>query len=684
MSLSSIFDSSGELINATRTRASGPAGRLPLTPAMLLEEPSGNLFGMTQDCGMGWNPEEVTRPQVLILSTLGGLRDGDGRPVALGYHTGHWEIGLLVKAAAETLREEGALPFAAYCSDPCDGRSQGTAGMFDSLAYRNDAAITMRRLIRSLPRRVGVMGIATCDKGLPATMLALAGCRDLPGIVVPGGVTLPAAGAEDAGMVQSIGARFAHGLITVEHAASMGCRACGTSGGGCQFLGTAATSQIVAEALGMSLPHGALSPSGEPVWLDLAGRSATALLRLAANRIPLSAILTPRAIENAMLVHAAVGGSTNLLLHIPAIAHAAGLNRPGLEDWKRVNRMVPRLVDALPNGPANHPTVQVFMAGGVPEVMLRLRDLGLLNLDVMTVTGEKLSTVLDWWQSSERRAAARVRLREADGIDPDRVIMSADAARTAGLTSTVVFPTGNIAPDGCVVKATAIDPSVVGDDGVYRHRGRARVFVSEQDAIQAIKGIGPHHPVEPHDVVVLIGAGPLGTGMEEIYQLTSALKYLPWGRTVSILTDARFSGVSTGACIGHVGPEALAGGPLGKLRDGDTVEIIIDRVNLSGDVNLVGVPVDGGGSEDAVALDTEEAARVLAGRPAHEGLRPRVGLPDDTRLWAALQQASGGTWGGCVYDVDRIIAILDAGRAKTRGGDQLDDDRGRPTNRSSK
>ncbi|HVT48969.1 MAG TPA: YjhG/YagF family D-xylonate dehydratase, partial [Vicinamibacterales bacterium] len=479
----------GALLESTRTSASGPAGQLPLTPEMLLNEPSGNLFGMTQDAGMGWNPADVNHDQFLIVSTQGGLRDADGTPVALGYHTGHWEIGLLVRAAAEALREAGVVPFAAYCSDPCDGRTQGTTGMFDSLPYRNDAAITMRRLIRSLPRRSGVMGIATCDKGLPATLLALAGSSTLPGIIVPGGVTLPAAGAEDAGKVQTIGARFAHGLITVDDASAMGCRACGTPGGGCQFLGTAATSQVVAEALGLTLPHAALAPSGEPVWIDLARRSAHALLRLAARRIPLSAILTPAAVENAMLVHAAFGGSTNLLLHIPAIAHAAGLPRPTVADWTRVNRATPRLVDALPNGPRNHPTVQVFLAGGVPEVMLHLRRMGLLNVDVPTVTGEPLSAVLDWWESSDRRRAARERLRTADDVDPDRVIMSPDAARREGLTSTVVFPVGNIAPEGSVVKATAIDPSVVGEDGVFRHRGPARVFTSEHDAIAAIKGL---------------------------------------------------------------------------------------------------------------------------------------------------------------------------------------------------
>lgn len=641
------------LVDKTRLQGEGPSGRLPLTEEMLRTEPSGNLFGMTQNAGMGWNPAEVGRDQYLIASTQGGLRDPQGKPLALGYHTGHWEIEYLVRAAAQTLRDHGVLPFAAYVSDPCDGRSQGTAGMFDSLPYRNDAAITLRRLIRSLPQRRGVMGVATCDKGLPAMMLALAGCKDLPGIIVPGGVTLPAAGAEDAGVVQTIGARFAHNMIDLDYAAAMGCRACGSPGGGCQFLGTAATAQVVAEALGMTLPHSALSPSGEPIWLDMAHRSALALLRLKTNDVPLRRILSHEAIENAMLIHAAFGGSTNLLLHIPAIAHAAGLAQPGVDDWIRVNRLSPRLVDALPNGPRNHPTVQVFMAGGVPEVMLHLRDMGLLNLDVLTVTGEKLSAVLDWWESSERRMAAREHLRRTANIDPDQVIMSADAAKRAGLTGTLVFPTGNIAPQGSVIKATALDPSIVGEDGVYRMRGPARVFVSEREAIAAIKGLGGN-PVQPGDILVLIGGGPSGTGMEETYQVTSALKYLPWGKTVAVLTDARFSGVSTGACIGHIGPEALEGGPIGRLRDGDLIEIEIDRLNLSGRVNYVGI-----GDE----FSPEAPAGILVARPVHPRLAAHADLPDDTRLWAALQRASGGVWRGCVYDVDRIIAAIDAGLA---------------------
>src|SRR5262245_55171824 len=241
---------------------------------MLLNSPSGDMFGMTQNVGMGWNPAEAGRKHFLILSTQGGLRAPDGKPIALGYHTGHWEIGLLVQAAAEEFRRLQTIPFAGFCSDPCDGRTQGTVGMFDSLPYRNDAAIVFRRLIRSLPTRRGVLGVATCDKGLPAMLMALAGTPGLPTILVPGGVTLPPEQGEDAGKVQTIGARFSHGLLSLEEAAELGCRACASPGGGCQFLGTAATAQVVAEALGLALPHSALAPSGEPVWLELAVQSA--------------------------------------------------------------------------------------------------------------------------------------------------------------------------------------------------------------------------------------------------------------------------------------------------------------------------------------------------------------------------------------------------------------------------
>jgi putative YjhG/YagF family dehydratase len=648
-SIGEVFDSGSPDIYEIRTRAPGPAGALPLTEDMLLNRPSGELFGLTQNAGMGWNPAELGGKQFLILSTQGGLRAPDGRPIALGYHTGHWEIGLLVQAAAEEFRRLQAIPFAGFCSDPCDGRTQGTAGMFDSLPYRNDAAVVFRRLARSLPARAGVLGVATCDKGLPAMLMAAAGLRDLPCVVVPGGVTLPAEGAEDAGTVQTLGARYAHGLVSLAEAADLGCRACGTPGGGCQFLGTAATAQVVAEALGLALPHSALAPSGQPVWTDLARRSARALHRLSERKLTTRELLSDAGIENAMVVHAAFGGSTNLLLHIPAIAHAAGLHLPTVDQWIDVNQRVPRLVSVLPNGPIQHPTVRVFLAGGVPEVMLHLRALGLLHLDAPTVTGTTLGENLEWWEKSPRRARFRELLRERDGVEADEVIFPPAAARARGLAGTLIFPRGNLAPEGSVCKATAIDPAVVSVDGIYHKEGPARVFVNEQAAMAAIK----RGQIQAGDVMVLVGIGPMGTGMEETYQVTGALKHLGFGKQVALLTDARFSGLSTGACIGHISPEGLAGGPLGKLREGDTIRIHLDLKRTEGRIDLVG--------EGQRRFTPEEGGRVLAQRPTRSDLAPDAGLPDDTRLWAQLQQAGGGVWRGCVYDVDRITAALRAG-----------------------
>ncbi len=620
-----------QLVSTTR----GPSGALPLTDDLLRHSPSGDLFGWTQNVGMGLNPQLLGRKEYLILSTHGGLRADDGSPVALGFHSGHWDVGLLVKAAAEEFQRQKTIPFAGAVTDPCDGRTQGTSGMYDSLPYRNDASTVLRRLMRSLPTRAGVLGVATCDKGLPAMMMALASQHDLPAVLVPGGVMLAGeTGTEDTGKVQTIGARYAHGEITLEEAAEAGCHACASPGGGCQFLGTAATSQVVGEALGLSLPHSALAPSGQPIWLDMARRSAKALVNLSSKKLTTKDILTDKSIKNALAVFAAFGGSTNLLLHTPAIAYHAGLKRPTIEDWTHYCRAVPRLVDALPNGPIGHPTIRVFLAGGVPEVMLHLRRMNLLELDALSVTGEPLDRVLDWWETSERRKRVRDILQSRDKVDPETVIMSPAQAKARGLTSALTFPRGNLCPEGSVIKSTSIDPSVVDADGVYRKTGPAKVFTNEKAAIAAIK----EGRLKAGDILVLCCRGPMGSGMEEIYQITSALKHLSWGKHVAVLTDARFSGVSTGACIGHVSPEALAGGPIGKLRDGDTVEIVIDRNKLEGSVNVLNVD--------------------LASRPPREDLRADPQLPADTKLWAALQNASGGVWGGCVFDVDMITKRL--------------------------
>lgn len=636
-----IFDSGDDAIYTLRTTAPGPAGRLPLDAERLRRMSSGELFGWTQNAGMGWSPAAMLGKQFLILSTQGGIRAPDGTPVALGYHTGHWEVGLLMEEAAREFAAAKAIPFAGYVSDPCDGRTNGTVGMLDSLPYRNDAAVVLRRLIRSLPTRRGVLGIATCDKGLPAMLMALAGSPDLPTVLVPGGVTLIAEEAEDTGKVQTLATRFARGEISLEHAAEMGCKACGSPGGGCQFMGTAATSQVVAEALGLALPHAALAPSGSAIWRDVARRSARALLALEHAGATTRELLTDDSIHNAMVCHAAFGGSTNLVLHVPAIAHAAGLRRPTVDDWARINRAVPRLVDSLPNGPRHFATVQVYLAGGVPEAMLHLRELGLLKLDARTVTGRTLGENLAWWEKSERRSRLREKLRSLDGIDPGDVIMPAPKARERGLTSTVTFLRGNLAPEGALVKSTAIAPELIGQDGVFLHEGPARVFTSENQAIAAIKA----GTVKPGDVMVLAGIGP-GCGMPETYQVTSALKHMHDGQRIALITDGRFSGVSTGACVGHVSPEAWAGGPIGRLRDGDQIRLRIDTRSLEGTV-------------DVTSISSAE----LNARNLHPGLQPNPHVPDDTRLWSALQNASGGTWGGCVYDTEHITRLLNAGLA---------------------
>jgi len=640
MDAAALLDSTDPEIYTLRTTAPGPQGRLPLTAQLLRNATSGHIFGLTQNAGMGWDPTKLAGKEFLILSTQGGIRAPDGTPVALGYHTGHWEVGLLMEEAARTFAAHRAIPFAGYVSDPCDGRSNGTKAMFDSLPYRNDAAIVFRRLIRSLPTCRGVVGVATCDKGLPAMMMALAGTKNLASVLVPGGTTLKTEEGEDTAKVQTLAARFAQGEITLDYAADMGCRACGSPGGGCQFMGTAATSQVVGEALGMSLPHSALSPSGAVIWRDMARRSALAVMAMEAQGRTMADILTDDSLHNAMVVHAAVGGSTNLVLHVPAIAHAAGLRRPTAGDWASINRLVPRIVDVLPNGPNHYATVQVFLAGGVPEIMLHLRDLGLLKLDALTITGQTLGENLAWWEKSERRGRLREKLRELDGIDPAQVILTPEKARAVGMTSTVSFLQGNLAPEGALVKSTAINPALLDAEGVFLHEGPARIFGSENEAITAIKSRG-EDAIKQGEVLVLLGIGP-ASGMPETYQITSALKYLRKAKGIVLLTDGRFSGVSTGPCIGHISPEAWAGGPLGRLRDGDMLRVRIDTRKLEGSVDLT-QPVEGGNPGD-----------VLASRPIHEKLSLNPDVPDDTELWAALQSVSGGSWGGCVYDTALI------------------------------
>ncbi len=429
--LSTLLESEPALFDV-QTAAAGPAGSLPLTEELLREAPSGDLFGWTQDVGMGWKPAELSRREFLLLSTSGGVRNPDGTPAALGYHTGHWEVGLLVKAAADELKALGCIPFAGFCTDPCDGRTQGTTGMMDSLPYRNDAATVLRRLIRSLPTRRGVIGVATCDKGLPAMMMALAAMHDLPCILVPGGVTLPPSEGEDAGKIQSIGARFAHGQISLQEAAELGCRACASPGGGCQFLGTAATSQVVAEALGLSLPHSALAPSGQPIWLDMARRSARAVAALETRKIHTRHIVTDAAVRNAMTVHAAFGGSTNLLIAHPrhrlprraATADGRGLDRGQPADAAAGGRPAER-----PRRPSDGARLPGRRRPGGDAAPAPTRPARRNLFDGQRRTAGPRARLVGRVGAAPDGCATV--LRTKDGVDPDEVIMSPERARRA-------------------------------------------------------------------------------------------------------------------------------------------------------------------------------------------------------------------------------------------------------------
>lgn len=622
----------------------GPEGTVGYTESDLLTRPSGDLFGISQNAGMSGKGSVATDPNMVILSTLGGWPE-----TALGAHTGHNELYKLVESAANEFKRQNQLPFALYTSDTCDGRTQGTVWANISLASRNVIYKGLATQLRGIPCAEGVVGIATCDKGLPAMTMLVASLTNypgnLPGIVVPGGVTLPPEHGEDAGTVQTLGARFAKGLINLAQAQDLGCKACATPGGGCQFFGTAATAQAVAEAMGLTLTHAALAPSGFEIWEEIARQSAAAIVKLRKKNIGIKDILTDKSIENGMIVHAAMGGSTNMLLHIPAIAFAARLKRPTREDFVQANLKAPRIVDCLPTG--IHPTIRVFMAGGVPEVMLHLAEAGLLHLDCLTVTGKTLGENLEDWRTSERRKTLRKRLKEEGGIDPDDVILPPQKAKQLGFGSTVAYPTGNLAPEGSVVKSTSINRKLLDEKGIYHKVGSARTFTSESKAIESIKS----GTVKPGEVIVIMCRGPIGAGMPETFEVTSAIKAIPELSDCALLTDARFSGVTTGPCFGHISPEALApNSPLGKLKDGDMIEIHLDTIHLTGSINLIG--------ENDNPQSKEFGSKILQDRQSRDDLEIDPFMPDYIRQWSLIQQLSGGVWGGCVEDFEALAKQL--------------------------
>lgn len=618
-----------------------PEGELQVTAEMMQTDyaRSGDFYSLSMMAGQGWPVRDLHLARFLVLSSFGGLpSEGNGPPTALGYHSGHDHLHLLVGATSKTITANKGIPTAAYITDGCDGRTMGTPGMQHSLHWRNIATDGFVNLIHQLPGVRGVIYAVGCDKAVPAAMMSIASTKHLPAAIVPGGVNIPTGSKETTTTIHSLSARYAAGKATLKHVRETGCHACSEGGGSCQFLGTAATSQVVAEALGLAPWHSALAPSNQPVWLDVAERAALSVMGMKAKGIRADDILTDGAVRNAMAVFSAFGGSTNLCIHIPAVAHHAGLHVPTIDDWHRINSKVPRLVDVTPNGPEGHPTIRAYLAGGVPEVMLHLRELGLIDEGCQTVNGSTVGELLDWWQRCERRTTFRKLLHELDGVEPSRVIKSPKEALAAGFTGTLTFPTGNLAPGGSVIKSTAIDPNLLDQNGVYYIKGPARVFTLEKDAVDAVKA----GRINPGDVIVLTCGGPMGTGMEETLQLTRALIDLPGGKQIAVITDARFSGVSSGACIGHVTPEALAGGPIGKVFEGDQIEIKIDTRKLEGTINLVG----------------DNATSVLESRSPQRDLAPHPELHPNVRIWS---KTITGVWDGCVQD-PRLEDIVVAGK----------------------
>jgi putative YjhG/YagF family dehydratase len=648
-----------------KIRTTAPARTTPLTLTISdFEGASGDQFAFQQNAAMSAdNPRlNPAARNIHVVSTHGGFIGKNGQRLAASAHTGSAELHLLIEGACEALIDSGYFPIASYCSDNCDGRTQGTLGGFDSLPSRNDAYRAMIGQCRSLPQRRGVLGVATCDKGLPAVMMMLAAAGHqlkLPGIVVLGGVALPpaiddsnravweAAGVspEDAGKSQSLGSRLALGQVTLEQASLIGCAACATVGGGCQFFGTAATAQVIAEALGMALPHTALAPSGQPIWEDSGRRAALALDQMIESGTTMKDILTADAVHNAMVIHAMSGGSTNLLLHIPAICRKAGLEIPTVEQWNNINREVPRILSVLPNGPVNHVTVRAFLAGGVPEMMLHARSLGLLKLDAKTVTGKCLGDVLEDWESSDRREYVRETLREQDGVDPDEVIMAPAKAKKMGLEATVIIHRGNLAPEGALVKSSVMDPVLFDANGVFKSVRDARVFTGIESCMNTIRA----GKIKADDAIVLIGLGPM-VGMPEIANVTNALKDIPGLEHVVVITDARFSGHNKGASFGHVTPEALKGGPIGKVVDGDKIQVYVNRPQLEASIDLV-IHHDGHWS-------VERGSQVLQGRETRNDLMIDPRCPEEVIQFGLSTESA---WKGCVADTAGLARLMGLG-----------------------
>lgn len=510
--------------------------------------------------GTGWKPEDLSKPQVIIESTFGDSHPGSGH------------LNILVEEVRKGIEKAGGHGARYFCTDICDGESQGTDGINYSLASREMIANMIEIHANATPFDAGVY-LASCDKGMPGNLMGLARA-DVPSVVVPGGTMN--AGPEMLTLEQlgMYSAKYERGEIDEEKLEWAKCNAC-PSCGACSFIGTASTMQIMAEALGLALPGSALMPATSPDLLEYARQAGEQAVKLATMPgMRPSEIVTEKSFENAILVHAAVSGSTNCLLHIPAIAHEFGIEITG-DTFDRLHRNARYLLDVRPAG--RWPAECFYYAGGVPAIMEEIKEH--LHLDVMTVTGKTLGENLEelrrngFYEKCER-GLHEFNRRYNVNLTREDIIRSYDNA--IGTDGSIAVLRGNLAPEGAVIKHTACPKEM------FRAVLNARPFDSEEECLDAVL----HHRVQKGDAVFIRYEGPKGSGMPEMFYTSEAISSdKELGRSIALITDGRFSGASTGLVIGHCSPEAVEGGPIALVEEGDLIEIDVPARKL----NIIGV-----------------------------------------------------------------------------------------------
>lgn len=510
--------------------------------------------------GTGWKPEDLSKPQVIIESTFGDSHPGSGH------------LNILVEEVRKGIEKAGGHGARYFCTDICDGESQGTDGINYSLASREMIANMIEIHANATPFDAGVY-LASCDKGMPGNLMGLARA-DVPSVVVPGGTMN--AGPEMLTLEQlgMYSAKYERGEIDEEKLEWAKCNAC-PSCGACSFIGTASTMQIMAESLGLALPGSALMPATSPDLLEYARQAGEQAVKLATMPgMRPSEIVTEKSFENAILVHAAVSGSTNCLLHIPAIAHEFGIEITG-DTFDRLHRNARYLLDVRPAG--RWPAECFYYAGGVPAIMEEIKEH--LHLDVMTVTGKTLGENLEelrrngFYEKCER-GLHEFNRRYNVNLTREDIIRSYDNA--IGTDGSIAVLRGNLAPEGAVIKHTACPKEM------FRAVLNARPFDSEEECLDAVL----HHRVQKGDAVFIRYEGPKGSGMPEMFYTSEAISSdKELGRSIALITDGRFSGASTGPVIGHCSPEAVEGGPIALVEEGDLIEIDVPARKL----NIIGV-----------------------------------------------------------------------------------------------